>query len=104
MDIAELKALLSKRLHMELELFKDSKLRQGKVEIFQASYEIEIYVNLYEIFLTHIANLGEDAVRRLLGLNFGILEFVYRGWLSREDGFYDELRSYACEELQKISG
>ena len=46
MDIAELKALLSKRLHMELELFKDSKLRQGKVEIFQASYEIEIYVNL----------------------------------------------------------
>ena len=104
MDENELRDLLSKRLYIELQLFKDSMLRKEKEDIFQSSYEIEIYVNLYEIFLAHIANLGEDAVRRLLGLNFGILEFVYRGWLSREDGFYDELRSYACEELQKISG
>ncbi len=102
MDEQELRDLLSKRLYIELQLFKDSKLQQEKADIFKASYEIEIYVNLYEIFTEHIDNLNTDTIRRLLNLNFGILEFVYQGWLSREDSFFDELRAYACEGLDTI--
>lgn len=103
MDVKELRNLLSKRLYIELQLFKDSKLRQEKEEIFKASYEIEIYVNLYEIFAVHIDNLQEDTIRRLLSLNFGILEFIYQEWLTREDSFFDELRAYACGELETVS-
>lgn len=103
MDVTELRDLLSKRLYIELQLFKDHKLRQEKDEIFKASYKIEIYVNLYEIFMVHIDNLQEDIIRRLLSLKFGILEYIYQKWLSTEDSFFDELRAYACGELETVS-
>ncbi|MCM1500255.1 MAG: DUF3848 domain-containing protein [Clostridium sp.] len=103
MDVKELRDLLSKRLYIELQLFKDSKLRQEREEVFKDSYKIEIYVNLYEIFAVHIDNLQEDTIRRLLSLKFGILEFIYQEWLKREDSFYEELRAYACGELETIS-
>lgn len=44
-----------------------------------------------------------DILRRLLNLKSGIMEYIYQKWLSREDGFYDELMKYACEELEALS-
>lgn len=103
MDERELRELLRERLHMELQIFKDSMLQKGKEDIFKASYEIEIYVNLYEIFAVHIDKLQSEIIRRLLNLNFGILESIYQEWLNREDGFFEELKVYACSELENIS-
>jgi len=103
MGIGQLRDLLSKRLYIELYLFKDSKLRQEEEEIFKASYEIEIYVNLYGIFMMHVDNLQEDMIRRLLNLNFGILKSIYQEWLFKEDSFFDELRAYVCAEMETIS-
>ena len=103
MDERELRELLRERLHMELQIFKDSMLQKGKEDIFKASYEIEIYVNLYEIFAVHIDKLQSKIIRRLLNLNFGILESIYQEWLRKEDSFFDELRTYACGELENIS-
>ncbi len=78
MDEKELRELLRERLHMELQLFKDSLLRKEKEDIFRDSYKIEIYVNLYEIFAAHADSLTADMIRRLLHLNVGILETVYQ--------------------------
>lgn len=103
MDEKELRELLRERLHMELQLCKDSILQKEKEDIFKASYEIEIYVNLYEILAVHTDNLQSDIIRRLLNLNFGILESIYQEWLTREDSFFDELKDYACSELETIS-
>ena len=41
-------------------------------------------------------------IRELLGIGFGILDHLYQEWLDREDGFYAELREYACYELEAI--
>ena len=87
---------------MELLLFKDSMLQKEKEDIFKASYRIEIYVNLYEILVTQTENLQCGMIRGLLELNFGILDHLYQEWLDREDGFYAELREYACYELEAI--
>jgi len=103
MNENELRDLLSKRLYIELQLFRDSVLWEEKEDIFKSSYEIEIYVNLYEILMVHISNLDADTMRRLLNLPFGILGHMYQEWLTREDSFYDELRAYACSELKDIS-
>lgn len=103
MDENELRGLLSKRLYIEQQLFKDSMLQKEKEDIFQSSYEIEIYVNLYEIFMEHIGGLKADILRRLLNLNSGIMEHTYQEWLSQEDGFFDELKEYACRELEALS-
>ena len=102
MEEKELRELLQQRLHLELMCFKDSMLQQGKEDIFKASYRIEIYVNLYEILLAYTENLQSGMIRELLGLSFGILDHLYQEWLDREDGFYAELREYACYELEAI--
>lgn len=104
MDDKGLRELLRARLHMELQLFKDSMLQQGKEDIFKASYRIEIYVNLYEILLVHTENLQGSTIRELLRLGFGILDHLYQEWLDREDSFYVELKEYACRELEEIPG
>ena len=104
MEEKELRELLRARLHMELQLFKDSMLQKGKEDIFKASYRIEIYVDLYEIVLAHVENLQSGMIRELLGLGFGILDYLYQEWLDREDSFYAELKEYACNELEAIPG
>lgn len=102
MEEKELRELMRARLHMELQLFKDSMLQQGKEDIFKASYRIEIYVDLYEILLAHMENLQGGMIRELLGLGFGILDHLYQEWMDREDSFYVELKEYACNELEAI--
>jgi len=99
----ELRELLRERLHMELQLFKDTLLRKEKEDILKDSYKIEIYVNLYEIFAVHTDNLPDDVIRGLLYLRSGILEAVYQEWLGREDSFFEELRVYACSEIENIA-
>ena len=98
-----LRDLLSKRLYIELQLFRDSMLRKEKEDIFKSSYEIEIYVNLYEIFMVHLENLDIDTMRRILNLKFGIMEHLYQEWLSRDDSFFDELKAFACDGLGTLS-
>lgn len=98
----ELRELFQQRLYMELMLFKDSMLRKEKGDIFKASYKIEVFVNLYEILLVHAEKLQGGMIRELLGLNFGILDSLYQEWLDREDNFYEELREYACYELEAL--
>mgnify|MGYP006906606175 CR=1 FL=1 len=102
MEEKELRELMRARLHMELQLFKDSMLQKGKEDIFKASYRIEIYIDLYEIVLAHVENLQSGMIRELLGLGFGILDHLYQEWMDREDSFYVELKEYACNELEAI--
>ena len=103
MDEKELRELFRERLHMELQLFKDSMLQKEKEDILKDSYRTEIYVNLYEIFAAYADHLKSGTIRRLLNFSSGILEAVYQEWLRQEDGFYYELRDYAYSELEKIS-
>ena len=103
MDEKELRELFRERLHMELQMFKDSMLRKEKEDIFKDSYRIEIYVNLYEIFAAHADSLPCDTIRKLLNFGSGILEAIYQEWVGEEDSFFDELKAYACSDLENIS-
>ena len=98
-----LRDLLSKRLYIELQLFRDSMLRKEREDIFKSSYVIEIYVNLYEIFMMHIGNLDIGIMHRLLNLKFGIMEHLYQEWLSQDDSFFDELKAFVCDGLGTLS-
>ena len=103
MEEKELKELLSERLHMELQLFKDSMLCKAKKEIYGASYKIEVFVNVYEILMEEVENLGMETVRGLLHWKYGLLESLYVEWLGREDGSFDELKAYVGRELKVIA-
>lgn len=106
MDGKELRELLMERLHIEIQLFKDSMYQRTKKEIFQASYEIEVFINIYEILLEFLEEAGEPdegTVRGLSYWKYGILETLYQEWLGREDSFYDELCPYVGSEVRVIA-
>lgn len=103
MEENELRGLLSERLHMELQLFKDSMLRKTKKDIYEASYKIEIFVNVYEILMEEVENLDMETVRRALHWRHGILESLYAEWLGREDSSFGELKTYVGRELEAMA-
>ena len=99
MEEKELKELLLEKLHIELHLFKDSMLQETKKEIYEASYKIEVFVNVYEILMEEVENLDIETVRGILHLKYGILESLYEEWLGYRDDSYDELKAYVGSEL-----
>ena len=103
MEEKELRELFLERLHIELHLFKDSMLRKTKKEIYEASYKIEVFVNVYEILLEDAENLDPEMLRGLLHWKYGILESLYEEWLGRDDNSFDELKSYVGSELSVIA-
>lgn len=99
MDKEQLKELFLKRLCIEYELFKDSMLRNEKTDIFEESYRIEIYKNLYQILIHEAAEMEETVLCRLIYQINGVMEFFYQEWLKKEDSSYSELREYVSSEL-----
>ncbi len=99
----KLRELLLERLHIELNLFKDSMLQKTKGDIYEASFKIEVFVNIYEILMEDVKELGKDEVRTLLCWRYGILESLYQEWLGRKDSFYEELRAYVNDEVRAIA-
>lgn len=102
MEEKKLKELLLERLHLEVQLFKDSMLRRSKADIYAGSYKIELYVNLYEILVMETERMQEPLLRKLLYQRSGILDAFYEEWLTKDDSFYTELRDYAEDELEVI--
>ena len=103
MDEKELKELLLEKLHIELHLFKDSMLCKTKAEIYESSYKIEVFVNVYEILMEEVGSLDIGTVRGLLCQDTNILESLYREWLTRDDGGFDELKEYVGDGLGVIA-
>lgn len=99
MEEKELKELLLEKLHIELHLFKDSMLQKTKKEIYEASYKIEVFVNVYEILMKEVENLDIGTVRGILHWSYGILESLYEEWPGYRDDSYDELKAYVGSEL-----
>ena len=103
MEEKQLRELLLERLHLEVQLFKDSMLRRNKADIYAGSYKIELYVNLYEILVMEVERMSEPLLRKLLYQRSGILDAFYEEWMTKDDSFYTELRNFAEDELEVIS-
>jgi hypothetical protein len=74
-------------------------LQETKKEIYEASYKIEVFVNVYEILMEEVENLDIETVRGILHWKYGILESLYEEWLGYRDDSYDELKAYVGSEL-----
>lgn len=104
MDENTLKNLLWQRLYLELQVFKYSVLQQSKEEIYHSSYQIEIFVNIYEILMEELEDLDEETMTVLLYQNGSILVFFYEEWLAKEDSIYEELKNCVINELDNVGG
>lgn len=103
MDIRQLREVFLERLHIEIQLFRDSLLQGSKTDIYTASYMIALYVNLYEILVEQAERMPEGLMRAMVYRPCSILDAFYEEWLKKEDSFYTELRDYVEDELGVIS-
>lgn len=102
MDEKKLREIFLERLHVEMNLFKDSMLCRNKADIYAGSYKIELYVNLYEILVAEAERMQEPLLRKLLYRDSGVLDAFYEEWLTKDDSFYTELRDHVEDELDVL--
>ena len=74
-------------------------LQRPKEDIYESSYKIEVYVNVYEILMEEVGSLDIETVRGILHWRYGILESLYEEWLGRDGNSFDELKAYVGSEL-----
>lgn len=102
MDEAELRTILLNRLHMEIQIFKDSMLQKEKSDIYSESFKIEMYVCLYDLLSIQAEKMEESLIRKMVYWPSGILDAFYQKWSQTEDDFYASLRDYVEDELETI--
>ena len=83
--------------------YKSSVLMCTNKEIYGRSYEIEIMVNLYEIFLEIGERLSNSVLTVLLSKQ-NILGWFYELWMTKDDNSYDKILACVNDELIKMNG
>lgn len=91
----DIKETFCRRIHGELQSFKEELLKESREVIYDSSYKIEVFVNLYGILAEFSGEMTGEAMENMLQEDPGILETLYQEWLKHEDGFYGELKEYA---------
>lgn len=90
-----------KLLYAELTAFKESLMRQDKRAIFNESYKIEVFINLYEILVEQAEYLSDAMLQKLICQSSGVLESLYESWLKKKDDTYLALQEHVTAELSK---
>ena len=103
MEYAKIKERLiqrvSEKLTKELNLYKEKMLLKGTKEVFDHAYEIDSYINIYEILLTKIEYFTPAQLWGIVVVP-NILSFFYERWLDVEDSRAEEMES-AIDEITK---
>ena len=89
------------KLSGELKLFKFRILKMKKKEIFQAAYQIDAVICIYELLTEMSTCMSKEMLKA--GITFpGILTFLYERWLSYKDVHMEDIMCCLNEELAKI--
>ena len=98
MEYAKIKERLvqrvSEKITKELDLYKEKMLSKGTKEVFNHAYEIDSYINIYEMLLIKIEYLEIAQLYRVALLPH-ILGFYYEQWLETEDTVAEQF----CEAI-----
>ena len=85
---------VSEKLTKELNLYKEKMLLKGTKEVFDHAYEIDSYINIYEMLLMKIEYLEIAQLYRVALLPH-ILDFFYEEWLKTDDTVAEQF----CEAI-----
>ena len=95
----DLKQRFCRSITEELERYKNAKLQTSKEEIFASSYEVEMYIVIYEVLVDQIDDLSESFMLELLECNDGILDRLYNKWLLSRDDNFNQVKNYIMKEV-----
>ena len=101
MNRKRLEKIFCWKISGELKLFKFRILKMKKKDIFQAAYQIDTVICIYELLIETSTCMSKEALQA--GISFpGILMFLYERWLSYEDVHMEDIMCCLNEELAKI--
>lgn len=90
------------RIYGEFMAYKASILSLNNAEIFGKCYEIDIFVNLYEILMEKAEKLSDEALAALLNRK-NVLQELYDEWLKKDDSNYEEIECHVSDEIEAIT-
>ena len=88
------------KLDAEMKDYKEKMFQLSAEEVFGRAYEIDTYINLYEILLTKIESYTWSQLWGILILPH-VLGFFYARWLDIEDSHVQELDEMINEIVEK---
>lgn len=90
------------RIYGEFMAYKASVLSLNNADIFGKCYEIDIFVNLYEILMEKAEKLPDESLAALLSRR-NILQELYDEWMKRDDSNYEEIVNLVSDEIEAIT-
>lgn len=89
-----------KKLETELKCYKQKMYRLSAEEVFGHAYEIDSYINIYEILLIKIEHLTPAQLWGIIMIPH-ILSFFYSYWLDVEDSRAEEMDTAIDQIIQR---
>ena len=89
------------KLSGELAIFRYEILKKEKEAIYEAAYQIDSIISIYELLAEMSGRLSTETLEAAVMIP-DILTFLYREWLKYEDSYTADIRYCLDKELAKL--
>ena len=101
MTLEEMREVVGNKIYLEYEVFKQTTLKKSVEEVYESSYQIDSYINLYEFLLDMCQEFEKEELIKILIIP-NILGFLYDKWISFEDSSSEDLTNFINREIKNI--
>lgn len=97
----ELEKIFCLKISAELSAFQYDMLQKERKEIYQAAYQIDSMINLYELLIERCRTMKEEVL--IIAITVPeLLHFLYERWLEYEDSHVEDIQDCMDRELEAL--
>ena len=97
----ELEQIFCLKISAELSAFQYDMLQKEREEIYQAAYQIDSMINLYELLIELCRTMKEE-VLIIAVMVPELLHFLYDRWLEYKDAHMEDMQDCIVQELEAL--
>lgn len=97
----ELEQIFCLKISAELSAFQYDMLQKEREEIYQAAYQIDSMINLYELLIELCRTMKEELL--IIAVTVPeLLRFLYDRWLEYKDSHMEDMQGCIVQELEAL--
>ena len=97
----QLEQAFCRKISGELTIFRYEVLQGEKEAIYEAAYQIDSIISIYELLVEMSSRLSTETLEAAVMFP-NILTFLYREWLGYEDSYTADIQYCLDKELAKL--
>lgn len=97
----ELEQIFCLKISAELSAFQYDMLQKEREEIYQAAYQIDSMINLYELLIELCRTMKEELLIIAVMVP-ELLHFLYDRWLEYKDSHMEDIQDCIVQELEAL--